>query len=354
MATRELTAEEMEFMREHRDRWVAVGCGRTAIDKRQARAGILKLYEAADLARPDVLWCKGPLEALVKAPFLIFVRHFAANSAQEEDGLCLAGIAGQVVREFGMSISVRDVARKIRSRYKKKVCTDLEEVCSDEGYATCIRGCFDALWGGGYVQDWVGWFTGLRELGLLEGEPQEKLALLRDWERVTANSGFWFPFEKLCIMCEPFETVVFDEDNALHCETGPALVTRDGIAMFFWRGIEVPGDWIEKKDEIDVSLVLTHPNLEKRRALGEILGWGKVLAQLEGVRTLDKHPDPQVGTLKEATLPGIGPQKFLEVVCGTGRPFVLMVPDEAQTARQAQHLISGVSEKTLDLIEFRA
>jgi hypothetical protein len=111
--------------------------------------------------------------------------------------------------------------------------------------------------------------------------------------------------------------------------------------------VRVPSEWIENKTNIDPALALNHKNIEERRCLAEILGWEKILSQLEPV-VIDTDSNPQMGQLLEVDLPDSGKEKFLKVLCGTGRTFVLPVPPEMKTARQANAWTYGLEEGQYD------
>ena len=93
-------------------------------------------------------------------------------------------------------------------------------------------------------------------------------------------------------------------------------------------------EWILSPEKIQPSFALTHPNVEKRRALCEIVGWDKILQSLE-VKIINEDSDAEIGTLVSANLPGEPDSKFLKVRCGTGRNFVLPVPPTMRTALEA-------------------
>ncbi len=89
-------------------------------------------------------------------------------------------------------------------------------------------------------------------------------------------------------------------------------------------------------------VALTWNNTEQRRAAAEIIGWRRVLEWLRAI-TIDKDIDPEIGELVEGYLPdGEGRARFLKVQCGTGRQFVLSVPVEMRTAREANAWTYGL------------
>ena len=151
------------------------------------------------------------------------------------------------------------------------------------------------------------------------------------------HCGWWWPFAGAVIITERPSEMHRDVSHRLHCETGPALRYPDGWSIHAWHGVRVPGEWIEQRDSVDPGLALTHSNIEQRTALANILGWGRVLAQLSP-RVVDAD-EPHIGELLEVDLPDAPGSRFLRVV-GPGNDgpdgiYVLGVPREMQTASAA-------------------
>ena len=143
-----------------------------------------------------------------------------------------------------------------------------------------------------------------------------------------------------------------DEDNRLHCETGPAILYADGFAVYAWHGVRVPGEWIENREKLTAQTALTWENIEQRRAACEILGWVNVLKDLDA-RVIDEDEDPQIGTLLEVDIPDIGRERFLQVLCGTGRSFALPVPPDVSTALEANAWTYDIPPDLLKNLEVR-
>jgi len=129
-----------------------------------------------------------------------------------------------------------------------------------------------------------------------------------------------------------------NQSGRLHCETGAAVEFRDGFGVYALHGVVVPREWIEQRDTIDPRLALTHPNVEQRRLLRELLGWKRVLDAV-GSTVIDRDADPEIGTLLECELGDDDGTKarFLLMRCGTGREFVERVSPECTTAIEAQN-----------------
>jgi hypothetical protein len=112
--------------------------------------------------------------------------------------------------------------------------------------------------------------------------------------------------------------------------------------------VDVPAEWIEQRDRLDPSIALSWPNIEQRSVAGDIVGWRKVLEHVP-TRIIDRHRDPQIGTLLECDLPHLRPGRFLRVRCATGREFVLSVPREMTTAQQANAWTYGLEGSEIEL-----
>lgn len=166
--------------------------------------------------------------------------------------------------------------------------------------------------------------------------------LINSFMNLMENVGICAPFENICICVDRPTDLQFDQENNLHSDSGPAVQFADGWKLYFWHGVSVPAEWIEQKDKVDRKLALTHPNIEERRCLAEILGWDRVIEDLP-TKSVDKHADPQIGELLSIDFPNEPGQLFLKVLCGTGRTFVLPVTESrATTAMAAQEWIHNV------------
>ena len=98
------------------------------------------------------------------------------------------------------------------------------------------------------------------------------------------------------------------------------------------------------KQSLTASVALTCENIEQRRAACEIIGWNKILDELDA-RVIDEDGDPEIGTLIEVDLPDSGKERFLRVTCGTGRQFAIPVPrDCGDTAIAANSWTYGLTQ----------
>lgn len=138
-----------------------------------------------------------------------------------------------------------------------------------------IYGAHDASWLGFY--DFFGTECGIRDCDKMEG--------LSDLAR---NCGWLSVFEDTVVFQEKPIAIRFDDQDRLHCETGPAIEYEDGFAVYSWHGVSIPKEWITERDKLTANTALTWENIEQRRAACEIVTWAKVLREMirSGVRSI--------------------------------------------------------------------
>lgn len=200
-------------------------------------------------------------------------------------------------------------------------------------------GCHDA--------NWLGFYEYFRDV--CEIEECKKLDGLIE---LAHHCGWLNMYEDTVVFQDRPELIKFDDQNRLHCENGPAIKYRDGYSIYSWHGVRVPSDWIEKKDKLSAKTAITWENIEQRRAACEIIGWAKVLKKLQA-KVIQEDDDPMIGVLLEVDIPDIGREKFLKVLCGTGREFAIPVPPDMKTALEANAWTYGLDGDILRQLEIR-
>lgn len=182
------------------------------------------------------------------------------------------------------------------------------------------------MWSG-----WVAYISFFRHVVKLDLPVYD---VFRHYETAAQIAGPRFMHKRFWIVSDFPTTVGRDPRNRAHCESGPQIAWRDGWKSYSHHGVRIPGEWIENRASLTPQIALSQTNVELRRAACEILGWSKILAQLNA-KTIDADPDPEIGTLLRVDLPDAPGEQFLKVRCGTGRDFVLPVPKSLRTARSA-------------------
>ena len=84
---------------------------------------------------------------------------------------------------------------------------------------------------------------------------------------IAQNCDHVWLFEGVCILTDPPLTALWDSEDRLHCENGPALQYSDGVHFYLWHGVRVPRQVIEAPDLITVDMINNENNLEVRRIM---------------------------------------------------------------------------------------
>lgn len=191
----------------------------------------------------------------------------------------------------------------------------------------------------------------MNALAAFDHPAQAKLAAIWLPMEKAFRNGLWlYWITSTHVICVEQPSLSIENDR-LHRADGPAVEWPAGERYWFWRGTQVPQEWIETPALLLPKKAIAWPNVEQRRAACEIIGWGKVLTALNA-KVIDDD-DPEIGQLVEVSLPDSGKEKFLRVRCGTGREFALPVPRNMKTAIQAQAWTWGLSTKQFKRPEVR-
>jgi hypothetical protein len=203
--------------------------------------------------------------------------------------------------------------------------------------------------GGAYWAQYDSYLTAMRDiLGLRLPEH----ANYKFWEEAAIHGTFRVMHEKFCIVTDFPEVLKIDDQNRAHGQDSPSHKWRDGWSLYYWHGVAVPEHWIINKNSLTAKEAITWSNIEQRRAACEILGWVKILQELDA-KVINEDGDPEIGTLVEVNLPDIGKEKFLRVLCGTGREFAIPVPPEMKTALEAQSWTWSLTTEDFKIPEVR-
>ena len=187
---------------------------------------------------------------------------------------------------------------------------------------------------------WVAYYDFIEKIGV-KYIPEDS-ARLSDWATLSKSISWWTPYDDDCYISDRPIRIAFDNENRLHNESGPAVEYSDGWGMYMWHGTRLPRTWLKDKKSLTPQIALTWTNVEQRRAACEILGWIKIVDELNGT-VINSDDDPEIGQVIEVDIPEIGLERFLVVRCGTGRTFALPVPPTMITALEANAWTYGFS-----------
>lgn len=297
-----------EYVRTYRE----IGVNSDELD-RSVTKSINRFYEMLDREHPIYIFVDNPWEAKVVASALL-------GEESDIDPALKAEIEG------GDTIT-----RELIERLSKEV-----EVKS----FNYITGNINAYWMS-FLQ-----FC-RKELGVKYDYGSCDDDILDVWEDVINKTGYFFPFEKVCIMCNrPFTQ--WDENHELHCEDGPAIKFRRGTEcdVYMIRGVKVPEHVVMRPETIDIDMINKEENAEVKRIMMEQMGIGNYLVA-SGAKLIDGDMI-KVEKLNDenytprALMEDNEGRRFLVGSDGsTSRVYHMQVPKECNTCHEAGNALAG-------------
>lgn len=280
----DLTPEQDKLLDVYMDRWTRIGLSTAPAERQRAEDALTRAYTVAGLGAPKCRWVDSPM------------------------GLLIGATAADVLKAMGRTE---------------------QATLSDVGF-------------GSHDAGWLSYYAFYREVLGLRTETEDLVPLM-DLAHVC---GWVLMLEGHAVLSERHSTLHLDPSSGLpHCLTGPAIGYPDGWNLYFVRGVPVKEEWVTGRATLDVRTALQHPNVEERAAAAELIGWDRVLKELKSrvvdVETSDAY---DYGQLLEVDLPDEPGQKFLKVLCATGRTMVLRVPPTMTSARAANAWTNGFED----------
>ncbi|GAA2263080.1 hypothetical protein GCM10010415_28090 [Streptomyces atrovirens] len=339
-------AAALAMSAEETARWRAWASATGPADRAAAEEGVRLAYRSAGLSEPErVIWAGSPREGVT------LVREGTDFGASVREAVRTAPWAAERDRRYeklgatGWSRhwsvtggALWDATQALVDRIRAGV---LDDLAADEPAArTEIRLILlDALLG----QHDAPWLSALRTEGSALAGP----AL------VCRSAGWWWPFEKVAVVCERPVALHRDEAGRLDHGDGPALEFPDGFALCAWRGMPVTRAFLEELRTLTPERIRQEENAELRRVMLEYYGYDRYLAD-SGAQPL--HRD-DTGTLWRVELADDEPVVMVEVLNstpepdGTHRTYWLRVPPTTRTAREGVAWTFGLGAEVYEPLE---
>lgn len=154
------------------------------------------------------------------------------------------------------------------------------------------KGTPDLVWpylDGAFWANYAAWVKCLQEAGVT-GLPADLDVLMGSLE-----FGPIWPLEEHCVISDRPKKIVM-ADGRLHCETGPAVLYRDGFSIWAMNGVRVPAEIVMTRGEdMDADFLRrylcgTNVNAEIRREVVRKVGAALVIERLGG-KVIDRSGD---------------------------------------------------------------
>ncbi|GHH69499.1 hypothetical protein GCM10017673_20040 [Streptosporangium violaceochromogenes] len=337
-------------------RWEEVAFRAGPADRDRAEEGVRLAYRIGGLAEPErIVWFGSPAEG---------ARAAARLGAGARDGAPGAGAPWNDPPDAGPS-----VRHGVRTAPWERARADVHARLGPEAWSLAWSLTGGALWGP--VNGLVGRVRGavaatgeseragaelrLTTLDAVLGQHEAPWLSLFDalgrpevegLARVAESAGWWWPFERVALVCERPAELHRDDSGRPHRADGPALSFPDGLALHAWHGMPVPAGFAASLAGLDPARIRAEENAELRRVMLEHFGYDRYLAE-SGATPV--HRD-ETGVLWRVDLPGDEPVAMVEVVNSTAEPdgtfrtYWLRVPPLTRTAREGVAWTFGLGE----------
>jgi hypothetical protein len=344
-----LSDDEILRLRAWRGEWLRISVDPAPADRPRAEGAIAELYARLGQGQPQFLWVDSPRCAGW------VLRQYGSDASSPVRRSPLRDLFDKMVGWFQSDID-RQLAPALMSRVTRLLTVHDERNWEQREWNRIEREVQAAVprqpvpaqrdplylnWGFAITapqRSSISYLTAARDVLGVRYSPAAS-RYLDLWIDAIHSCGWWWPCQQACVVSERPAAVHLDDQERLHHPSEAALRYRDGFQLFFWHGTGVPREWITHPLEVDPRTAIDWPILEARQAVGEIIGWTRVIERLG--HTVDRDPDPAIGHLVEVIFT-MERARFLLVRCGTGREFALRVPPNTMTARQANAWTYGL------------
>jgi hypothetical protein len=269
----------------------------------------------------DILWAiswahaQAGLQATVADSVWVSIRDSIVDSVG-------ASVRDSVRDSVGDSVgdSVRD---SVWAGVAASVAASIRNGVRDSGY-------------GQHDANWIAFYAYFRDVLGLVAET-DKLTGLR---LLTENAGWFLPHEHICWISERTCRVKQDARWRLHCEDGPAVAYPDGWTLYYWHGIRVAPEIIERPETITVAAIDAERNAEVRRVMMNRYGMARYLRDT-GAEEIDRDRDSKGERVLYRKRDGLGVIKMIRLenstpdALGDRKDYWFRVPPEVTSCRAA-------------------
>ncbi|MEV7155255.1 DUF6745 domain-containing protein [Streptomyces misionensis] len=332
-------SEPVDAVREWREVAAATG----PADRPAAEEGVRLAYRLAGLPEPEtIVWADSPRAGTALAARLTAQGTAGRSVRDEVRNRPWATARGRLLDRLGPAGWARRWALTGAQLWDRMVMltdrirTGVTDASggAQEAEQTVRLVLLDAVLGQ-HDAAWLAAFAG-----------QEGAEALDGIAAVARAAGWWWPYEKTAILCERPMALHQDEAGRLDRGDGPALAFPDGFALYAWRGMPVPAEFLAELDGLTPRRIREEENAELRRVMLEHYGYDRYLKE-SGAKPVQRD---ETGVLWRVELPGDEPQVMVEVVNstpepdGTHRTYWLRVPPRTRTAREGVAWTFGLEE----------
>ena len=210
-----------------------------------------------------------------------------------------------------------------------------------ESLKNCVGGCW-----------WIHWQAYESFFRLVCNLEHGKIPQALAFEAAQKSSGWWWPHKQFVMVSDRPREIHIEQirpegygSRQLSNETGPALSYRDGFALYYWHGFEVPPHVVMEPERITLEEIARESSVEVRRIMIERYGAAKYLQDTGAQIMSMDFESPRKGAAPRMLVQDAGGDRFLiGTDGGTSRLYAMPVARECASPKEAHEGICGFDE----------
>ena len=357
-----LTAEQERQLVAFREEWLRHGLSTAPADRKRTEEIITDFYRQIGKTKPYFWWSDGlmvsqlAMNLTLRAP-----KQRAAPARSQKPGTAVevennlwanlgANLRANLWANLGANLWANlgdNLGDNLRDNLGDNLRANLWDNLGDNLRDNQLE-FFGAYFWGSLEAYWITFYLFPHQfLPLLKPYDTDKANLLMQWADLARSTFWWWPFEGIVFLSERPLSIRKDERTRLHNSNGPAVAFRDGWSVYYWHGVVVPADVIERPEQLTAERIDQEQNVEVRRVMVERMGYERYILE-SGAQVV--HSD-DIGILYRKEIPGDEPLVVVHVVNSTPEPdgslkkYMLRVPPDMKTARGAVAWTFGLKEQ---------
>ncbi len=303
----ELTDEHRVQLKPWADRWIANAMSTAAMtdeDRRVSADAAVRLYAAAGLQAPRVVFVPSPFVGAFAAGFAAAIWHnrkegraateaatWAATWAATRDAWYTFPLAA--MQEMDRSFGLGGFGLQCAAYTSWRMRQGGNQWSASDAFCSFFRHVAKL------PIDYTHWDA---------------------WETLSLHSGPRWLHPEFCIISDRPELLTIDEQNRPHSDAGPFCRWRDGSALYAVRGHHTPAWIVERPDLLTTEKIEAENNAETRRIMIERFPGGGVAAYLRAANAERLDVDEAHGTLWRKERPDDSPILMVQVTNNTVEP----------------------------------
>jgi hypothetical protein len=314
-----LTPSQEALIPVYREKWRAIALSTEPIDRQKAAEAVNAAYQIIGYLPPQIVFCDSPNAAL-------------SRTRRER--------SSEVAGQLGTKLRIESIHR-LSNQLGKKLNSDL----------TCL------MWSQLRPHLWEQLNRQLKgQLGVKidEGIQPELWACnasifdfcisvlncshsQKEWQvyrSLIENCGWFFPFERVCYVCDRPRILSFDNQQRLHAIKSPAIQFADGFSIYAYHGVRLPEKYgALHPNQWQAKWLLEEDNAELRRVLIQGIGYARICQELQATE-LDTWLEYTLLRIDSSV--DVEPIHLLKMTCpSTGYVHAMRVPPDIESARAA-------------------